>query len=398
MASGKSKRFRLKRLLGKLALLACTLLVLLAGAEIATRLLTNTIPPLTVKDSVIGQHYVPSFNETVYVPEAEREVALRFNRWGFRGPDWPREKPEGVRRVAVLGDSMIASLAVDEKDTLVCRLQRLLDQSHPEVKWEVLNFGVSGASPGQELVLYRELASRWSPDIVLCAYFVGNDLADNCRRLSHNPRIYFDLDSQGKLHQVPFSASKAKASYYMNRYSRFYVWQKDAVNKLRKRVMNRAGVVAPGEWIFCREESEKLAHAWKLTGEIHREFRREVESRGAKFAVVLIPSAWQIYTDVFQRILDNAGEKTPHFDPNYPDERLEGLCAEAGIPFLSMSADFREAAPGASTKNRDEWLFHQGHGHFNRRGNEIAAQAVHRFLTQGTEQATARQPLIRPLR
>lgn len=402
MWRGKSKRrprrFRLKRLLKKLALLGCTLMALLICAEIATRLLTNTIPPLTVKDPVVGQHYLPSFEGVVYVPEAEREVRLRFNRWGFRGPDWRRQKPPGVRRVAVLGDSMIASLAVDEEDTLVCRLQKLLGESHPQSKWEVLNFGVSGASPGQELVLYRELASRWDPDVVLCAYFVGNDLADNCSRLSQNPRIYFDLDEQGNLYQEPFSAGRAKIGYYLNRYSRFYVWQRDTINRARKQIMSQARMIAPGEWIFCRQESQKLAHAWKLSDRINREFQREVQSRGAKFAVVLIPSAWQIYDDVFQTILENVGEMAGHFDPDYPDQRLGGLCREAGIAFLSMSADFRRAAPSRSAQVRTQRLFHQGNGHFNRRGNQIAARAVHRFLTRETEDPVAGRPLVGPVR
>ncbi len=394
---------RVKRLAKKLVLLASTLLLLLIGAEIATRWLTDVIPPLTIKDPQIGQRYLPSFEAEVYVPEAGREILLRFNRAGFRGPDRPQQKPQArdgkiCRRVAVLGDSMIASLAVDEEDTMVCRLERMLNESHGETTWEVLNFGVSGASPGQAMVLYRELASRYDPDVVLCAFFVGNDLADNCSRLSNNPRIYFDLDEQGGLCQLPFSAGRARIGYYLNRYSRFYVWQKHAVNKTRRQLMNRVGMIEPGQWICCNKETEKLAHAWKLTNEIHRAFQQEVESRGAEFAVVLIPSGWQIYEDVFQTILDRAGEMAEHFEADYPDRRLGALCRAAGIPLVSMSADFRRAAPSRSAQRKDEWLFHGGNGHFNRRGNEIAARVVHRFLTQGDPQQLADGPLVGRLR
>ena len=367
----------------RLALLGGTVLLLALCAEIFTRLFTDTIPPLTVKDPLVGQHYIRSFEATVYVPEADRKVLLRFNRAGFRGPDRPFEKPEGVRRIAILGDSMVASMGVDEEDTMVCRLERMLNESHPEVKWEVFNFGVSGASPGQEMVLYRELVSRWDPDVVLCGFFVGNDLADNCSRLSHNPRIYFDLDDDGNLYQLPFSAKRASVNYFLNRYSRFYVWQRVAVNGARHKVMRRAGVLSPGEWIFCRNEPHKVAHAWKLCDAVNRAFRQEVEIRGGRFAVLLIPSARQIYQDAFQSVVQKAGKLAEHFDQSYPDQRMAELCREAGIPLLTMTDDFRRAAPGATTKVKHEWLFHQGTGHFNERGNLLAARAVHRFLTGG---------------
>ncbi|OHB67085.1 MAG: hypothetical protein A2V70_19350 [Planctomycetes bacterium RBG_13_63_9] len=367
----------------RLALLTTTIVLLLVLAEIATRLLTDTIPPLTVKDPVIGQHYLPSFEADVFVPEAHRKVHLRFNEVGFRGPDRPMRKPPGVRRVAVLGDSMIASVTVDEKDTLVCQLERMLTRSHPQVKWEVLNFGVCGASPGQAMVLYRELAYRWDPDVVLCAYFVGNDLADNCSRLSHNPRIYFDLDEQGTMRQEPFSARRAWIGYYLNRYSRFYVWQKCALNNARRQIMEVTGTVEPGHWIFCRNESEDLAHAWKLTGEINRAFQREVTRRGASFALLLIPAAEQVDQHVFESLRQKAGDLADQFDWDYPDERLGELCRAADVSFLSMTADFRQAAPDATSHAKDQWLFCNGRGHFNERGNRLAAQRVHHFLTHG---------------
>jgi len=372
---------RLRRLAKKLALLACTLLVMAVCAEVAVRLLTDTVPPLIVKDPVVGRHYEPGFESRVYVAESDRKILLRFNDVGFRGPNRPIKKPDGVCRVAVLGDSMIASVAVEEEDTMVCRLEKMLNRSHPQVKWEVLNFGVSGSSPGQELVLYRELVRRFDPDVVLCAYFVGNDLADNSSRLSNNPRIYFDMDEAGKLQQLPFSAERANVSYYLNRYSRFYVWQKQAVNHTRHNVLKQAGMLVPGQWIFSRKETPDVAHAWRLTDTIHREFQREVIGRGGQFAVVMIPSAWQIYEDVFQEVVDRAGEFAPHFDQDYPDERLGELCRQSGVPLLSMTDDFRKAAPGGTTKEKQQWLFLRGTGHFNERGGELAAKAVHRFLT-----------------
>ena len=281
----------------------------------ARGLFSDVVPPLLVGDPVLGKRYLESFDESVYVPEADRKIRLRFNNVGFRGPDWPLKKPPGVRRIAVLGDSMIASVAVDEADTLVGQLQQLLDRSHPETKWEVMNFGVAGASPAQEMVLYRELVSRFDPDIVLCAFFVGNDLSDNSRRLSNNPRIYFDVDASGKLHQLPFSAERVRASAWLNRYSRFYVWQKGAMRAVQNSVLESLGEVSAGKWIFCSQPTGDVAHAWRVTDEVMLAFQREVESRGSLFAVVMLPSACQIYRDLFASTRQAAGEMAPYFEP-----------------------------------------------------------------------------------
>lgn len=384
------------QLVKRLLLLGVTLLMLLALGEIGLRLFSRTVPPLVEKDPLIGQRYLRSFSAEIYVPEAQRVVAVRFNSQGFRGPDRPREKPGNARRVAVLGDSMIASLGVNEQDTFVCRLEELLRRSHPQWQWEVLNYGVSGASPGQELALYRELVHQWRPDIVLGCFFTGNDLADNCRRLSNNPRIYFDLDEHGQLQQLPYSAERAAVSAWLNRHSRLYVWQRELVNAARHRVLENVGTLEPGQKIFSTQESDDLAYAWRLSAAIQAELQRQVTAHGAQFAVILLPCNFQVYRDSFEKLRTLAGPLGPHFDADHPDRRLGQLCREANIPFVSLSKDFRAAAPAGKSDVREQWLFHQGFGHFNEQGNALAAQVVHRFLTQG--EPGAAPPLVNQLR
>jgi hypothetical protein len=377
----------------RLTLLIGTLVVVAGLLEIGTRLFSDVVPPLVVKDPVIGKRYVRSFEDVIFVAEADRRIRLRFNNVGFRGPDHPFEKPAGVRRVALMGDSMIASLSVDEEDTLVSLLGSRLNEAASDAKWEVLNFGVSGSSPAQQIVLYRELVSHYEPDVVLSAFFVGNDLADNCNRLSHNPRIYFDFDEDGNFRQLSFSAGRSLASQFLDRYSRFYVWQKRATARMRTKVRRAVRRVNPGQLIYCRNEPEDVAHAWRISQAAARTLRREVEGRGARFAVVMLPSPEQVYDDYFQKVAEVEADLTDSFDRDYPDRRMGELCRAAGVPFLSMTADFRAAAPSATTDAKEEWLFHKAVGHFNERGNQIAANAVFRFLTEANAQTNAR-PLV----
>jgi hypothetical protein len=368
--------------MARAGLLGGTLVVCLLAMEGALRVLGTVSRPLTERDAVVGQRLLRSFSGRVYDAEAGQSVLVRTNREGFRGPDWPREKPSDLRRVAILGDSMIAALGVEEEQTLAVQLERLLNRQTPGApRWQVLNFGVPGSSTGQELALWRATVRQYHPDLVLCAFFVGNDLADNSRRMSNNPRIYFDLDASGRLTQLPMSAAKAGLSAWLNRYSRLYLWQKEAVRRTRYAWMKQAGVLEPGYWIYSKHESADVAQAWRLTAALLAELAEEVRRDGARFGVVMVPTAQQVYPDSLAKLLAAAGDQAPSFDADYPDRRMAELCQASGVPLLVMTADFRRAAPGRSLANADQWLFLHGEGHFNPRGNQLAAEVIGRWIT-----------------
>jgi hypothetical protein len=373
-----------KRWLARWMLLNCALLVGLALAEAAARLVGAVSPPLTERDVVVGQRLVRNFDGWVYDAEARQKIPVRTNGEGLRGPDWSEQKPGGVRRVAVLGDSMIAALGVEEPRTLVAQLEQLLNrQSAGGPRWEVMNFGVPGSSTGQQLALWRATVQRYRPDVVLCAFFVGNDLSDNSPRMSNNPRIYFDLDPSGRLVQLPMSATKTGVSTWLNRYCRLYLWQKLLVRNIRDQWMKRNEVLETGHWIYSQQESPDVAHAWRLTGALLNEFSQEVRQQGARFGVVLLPSAQQIYTDSLTKLLPAAGAYAAHFDADHPDRHLAELCQASGVPLLSLTADFRRAAPDRTLAKADQWLYFRGEGHFNARGNQVAAEVIGRWMAAG---------------
>ena len=376
--SGGGPRRRWREAQKSVALVVASLLALVLALEIGTRLLTDVPPVVGERDPVIGKRHRRNYSASIFVEEADREVLLRFNREGFRGADVAYDREPDVRRIAVLGDSFVAAVACDEENTAVHRLQAVLEESHPSRRWEVLNFGVSGSSTGQELVLYREVVARYRPDLVLLAYYVGNDFSDNSNRMSSNPRIYFEIDSRGDLVQVPFSATRRTVSAWLNRHSRFYVWQKQANDVLRARTDD-------GYWIFCTRPGQALEAVWELNERLILTLFEEVESRGGRFVLVLFPSGTQVYDDMWQTVLEQAGRPPGDFDATYPEQRLTAFGRQHGIPVVTMRAEFEEAAGGRSAGDTPaaEQLFFGGRGHFTERGNDLAARIVHRFLTQG---------------
>jgi len=355
--------------------------VMLVFLEAGTRLLWQGGPPLMEMDPVIGERYRPGFSGDVYVEEARRKVRLEFNRDGFRGPDRPHPKPAGVHRVALLGDSFIASVATDLEDTLAVRLEGLLRERDPAGHWEVLDFGISGASTGTELALWRGLAREFHPDVVICAFCVGNDLTDNSRELDTRPRIYFRLDEDGNLEQLPYVGLRKSSGRWLNRHSRFYVWQKAALRKARIQAQVKLDIMEQATWAYCPEPPEAFERAWALTGRLLRQLDREVRAQGGRLFVVLITEAMQVYDDLFGHRQRQMGQRC-RLDPAEPDRRIEAFCKQDGIPFLSLRDPFRAAAPSRSSRVAGEWLFFNGSGHFNEAGNRLAAQEILRFLVR----------------
>ena len=366
---------RLARVLGLFLVGLGTTLV---AAEVLTRLLTDIHPPLTVRDARIGQRYLESFSTEIFVPESGRDVALRFNREGFRGPDLPFERESGDCRIAVLGDSQIAAIATREEDTLVRRLESILRASAPEVNWEVMNFGVSGASTAQEIVLYREVVRAYAPDLVIGAYFEGNDFTDNSRRLSWSPRVYMDLDEEGRLFELPLSGSRAGASAWLNRHSRFYVWQKVMLNQARANIIDRGGVfeLRGGDLTFSTREDEDLAQGWELTKALLRRLRDDVAADDRLFLLVYLPVAETLYPDLWRAKFSEPPFDLQTFDAAHARTRIEAMIQEHSIETLFLQADFREEIGGRSGADSDAWLYFHGVAHLNEKGQDLAARAI----------------------
>ena len=93
------------------------------------------------------------------------------NSHGQRDIERVEKKPAGVRRILLLGDSVVESLEVKEIDDL---MNRQLEMLYGDDKTEVLNFGVNGYCTLAEVELLRTKGLKFDPDMVVLV-FVDND-------------------------------------------------------------------------------------------------------------------------------------------------------------------------------------------------------------------------------
>jgi lysophospholipase L1-like esterase len=366
-----------------LALAAVFLALALLAAEGVVRLLSPIGPAILVTDPRVGKRFVPGFRGRVFVDEAEREVEVRINSAGFPGPEWSRRKPEGGLRIAVVGDSMTAAIATDEERRFVGRLEAALAAEVAPRPVEVLNFGVSSASTASALVTWREVVAGYVPDLVLLAFFTGNDVGDNSPRLTRAPRVYYDLDADGRLVPGERPPPTPVLVRWLDRHSRLYVWQKVALRRLRGAGRASRGL-EPAQRIFARVGGPDVEDAWRLTAALLGQLRDEVEAAGARLAVTVIPCAEQVDDELWSDLARRARDAGLELEREGPSRRLAQIAARRGIPLAdlapALAATARHSPGEPASAGR---LFLLGRFHLSDEGHRVVAEALRRFLTEG---------------
>jgi lysophospholipase L1-like esterase len=162
---------KVRALLGSMVLLAVTIVVMLALAEVGLRLAGYRGEPISrisniylVNDPMLDWRYVP--NSVVH----SGRVVYRYNGAGFRDVEHAVSKPVGIERILVLGDSVTEGYGVEWSDVFAQVLQTKLGD-----RYEVVNIAAGGLNTPQEVHLLEEVGTKYHPDLVV-VNFVLNDV------------------------------------------------------------------------------------------------------------------------------------------------------------------------------------------------------------------------------
>jgi hypothetical protein len=383
-----------------LALLISSALALGVG-EVAFRIAGVSNPNFYGPDPERGWVLIPG---TTGLWTKEGRAQIRINSSGMRGPDVIAKKPPGTFRIAVLGDSCVEALQVPEEQTFARRLEAelatcpALTSAH-DTKIESLNFGVSGYGTAQELLALRTQVAPFQPDLVLLAFYAGNDVRNNEKTLDQEElRPYFELDSKGRLvldasfrdhASYKFRRSwPARAFYSLVNRSRLLQGAKAAKSRLDGWLgARKAQKVEKGEAlqelgldnaVYAPPTEDAWRKAWAVTEALLVRMKRETEAKGARFALVSLTTPIQVDPDAGKRAA--FAKELGVADLDYPERRLAETSAREGIGFLALTPPLREIA------ERKKIYLHgfpntaPGEGHWNARGHEEAAREIGRWL------------------
>jgi len=125
---------------------------------------------------LIGYELVPNYRS--FRGGEMTDFKGKSNSLGFRDREHAVEKPDGVYRVIVIGDSVAQGFGLEDDDEMFSAvMERELLAAGCNA--EVLNFAVSGYNTQQEVETLKAKGLRYDPDMVVVAYCL-NDWRQSC--------------------------------------------------------------------------------------------------------------------------------------------------------------------------------------------------------------------------
>ena len=401
MMAAPRKKSRRKKLLLVLVGLVCGLLL----TEIFLRIAGYSAPLFYEPDYYRGVALRPNIAGT-YQREGRNNVSI--NSAGLRDREHAIAKPPDTIRIALLGDSYCEALQVPLEQTFWWQLPQRLEgcEQFKGKHVEIINFGVSGYGTAQELITLRQKVWQYSPDIVMLVMTTNNDFSDNVRELkqaNHIPYFYYRGDQL-----VEDESFRESSQFRWFTVSRFGYWFRDhlrlvqlgyeahlliktKLDERRARPQTSTPATAPTvngnlqpppkvsveNMIYLAPRDPVWNEAWRVTEDLIKQLRREVDEKGVKFMIAVGSNPIQVHPDsaVRERFKSYLGVD----DLFYPNVRLSELANREQIDFLDL------AQPMQAYADRTKVFLHgfgkdMGNGHWNADGHRVAAELISRKI------------------
>ncbi len=363
--------------------------------EIAVRTLHLVPDRFWQPDPLLGARLVPGKRGWWTQEEREFVVPVQINSRGWRDVERDWEKPPGVQRVLVIGDSFVEAMHVPLEQTFCRRLEALLNgqggaDRDGAARFEVVCAGVSGWGTASEYLWFREEGFRYAPDWVLLSFYPGNDIKNNSPLLEDTLRP--EYDERGDLRRVVSAKPPRVGTSWSDRFRLLAYLRQRLVQAhpngnewlARLGIVPRNGHQAkmerqpyPADYdVYASPWSEPWSDAWARTERLLNAFHRESVARGSRFAVVVIPGREQTDPTSWMRILETyPSMKGRPWALEAPQQAVLKWCGRAAVPCLELLSSFREA----HARSGDPLHFPYD-GHFTAAGHAVAAEAISRFV------------------
>src|SRR5215212_8068128 len=350
---------------GRVALILLGLLLPLALAEITLRVAGAILPGDYQTVSFAEAH--PEFGRR-NKPGAGWKKTSEYTSWievnskGLRGAEIEYAKPPGERRILVLGDSFTFAEQVNQNETFAQRLEDRLNAEGGGGTYRVLNAGSNGWATANEAVYLAKEGVRFKPDIVIVALYLGNDISDNFRRVAtFQDAADADLALRG--------ADSFDGPRRLLRKSELYsVFESGVLAKLP--IWQGDG----GSNASDRRSPRTLAEAdeaWTITAQLLDRMRDVSESQGARFVVMVVPTATAVAQRGGPAVKDgDDGDEDAEDDtrPGFEDPhgQLAAISARHNLTTLDLLSAMRKA------DNRvKERLYYRQNAHWTAAGHAV---------------------------
>ena len=306
------------------------------------------------------------------------------NKFGFNDHDYPLQKTPGVYRILFVGDSF--GWAGGQEGNYTALLERQLDNHYGYHRIDVINSGYPMTHTAEQLVILKKYGLQYHPDLVILGFFVGNDFLDgnpNRKRIVVND-LYIDIDKRREhiILGYPIIFQSRLLLYVKQKYKIFTELRKTAASEPRQQLsQEQRGPLA--EETFLDLERSKLESSQK--GRFQKninyilqsiaEMDALLKSRNIKFIVAIYPDVFQIDKTLLKMIVERFRLRLEDYDLNFAQNILKSFLQSKDISYIDFTDRFR-------SEGQEKDLYLLGDAHWNRSGNQLAADILFETLVK----------------
>ena len=328
----------------------CLFLVIIG--ECLTRWIpvSDNIGPLWRYHRILGWTQIPQANFSM--AKDGRNWQVEFNKLGFRDTEHQTKKPQGIKRVLFVGDSIGEAAQVNLDETYFKILEHRLNQDSPQKKWETINLSVGDFGSAQELLALRNYGVTYSPDYLVLEIFPLNDLCNNlyeayglCKSYNdyYRPYMVQTNDQLTMAYHRPWLNTLRKNSSlfgFIERLIRSFQWGGGSDYRLQSLKHQQYSSSDPLFFGYFPNvnQSPIATKAWNITERIFEEFIKEAQSRNMTLLVLVIPFESSVNEDSWSKYTEDKSLTGAQRD--YPERRIEDFFGKYGVPIVSPLKEF----------------------------------------------------------
>ncbi|MEE3331886.1 MAG: hypothetical protein VX246_13550 [Myxococcota bacterium] len=280
---------------------------------------------------------------------------VRYDANGHRNPE-----PSEAYEIVLIGDSFIEADLTPPDQLQSVHLRRLTGK-------KVLNLGVAGYGPQQELELLRRHATQVEAERIVWFFFEGNDLLDVDRYLFYErfPESYMNPE-----------ATFSERSFVNNLMAALSSWTEprrrvDAqAARERRCAYPQSQTSEHRELYFAYSGAELRSADLEHLAEVEKILataRTVARDAGAELQLVFVPTKFRVFDGICEV---PEGSLLLGWKTNDLPARLGHVAERLGVPYLDLTPGLRAAA-GAG-----ESAYFPDDGHWNANGQRLVAELL----------------------
>jgi lysophospholipase L1-like esterase len=375
---------------GNLVLLIVSVTITLILGEIVVRIFYD-VPPSTMSTFNLSESsyyrrddaldWVPNPNVSgVHDRSGSFATTFQTNSFGLRDREYPLEKPAGITRIVVVGDSFAWGFGVNNGEIFTDALEEMLPDT------EVLNLGVTAYGLRQEMLYFDRLGIRFDPDILIVA-LTQNDIMRAHEWLPERPGRQKPQALPATNAGDPDEGLVLTAKNYLQDNLRLYRLVRNVLMTNRTFVNLAVDLGIKDELAgyndldvnltaSLREYPERLTQAFEQLNIHLKQFHESTQASDIRMIVALVPARQSVDETALKQTLATSSYWVDDFDLDKPYGMLAQFADANDIELIDAMPRFRIEV------QNDADLYIPYDMHFNPAGHVLYAEIIARHLNQ----------------